>query len=129
MAKVQKTAYNCSTRERKTACAPLYVDAVRPNSLFGGFRAGATTCGRTTTIGTIRQPKFPWLHFTPRYKVGEQIPISCHTWVWTTPKWNVTMKSETKTHLPNSRCILGLVASPQHPIEQEQSTLQKVSNL
>ena len=65
---------------------------------------------RTTTIGTIRQPKLPWLHFTPRNKVGEQSAVSCHTWVWTTPKWDATIKSETNTHLSNSRCILGLVA-------------------
>ena len=38
MAKVQKIAYNSSTRERKNACVSLYVDAVRPNSLFGGFQ-------------------------------------------------------------------------------------------
>ena len=66
---------------------------------------------KTTTIGTIRQPKHPWLHFTPRNKVGEQLKCCLlphlgldHT------KMDATMKSETNTHLPSSRSMLGLVA-------------------
>ena len=58
MAKVQKIAYNCSTRERKNACVSLYMDAVRPNSFPAGLRAGATTCGRPLLAPSMKQTLF-----------------------------------------------------------------------